>query len=117
MTTNLSAINPRKVPNNTVVLFGIRYSGRTSELGGDTRGRDNPKVYTYAMLKSGALWYVTGSGKVPTAAGWGAVEKWLNRDGRVVQWVRVAVEWADVVPPVARPEIESAPVTVDTLQA
>lgn len=85
-----------KVPNGTVILMGIRYDRAPDDDLDASRGRSNPKVYTYALLKSGGLWYVTGSGKVPVAAGWGAVNRWLERDGRVVEWVKAATEWADV---------------------
>lgn len=85
-----------KVPNGTVILMGIRYEGMGQTDLDTTRGRQTPKVYTYALLKSGGLWYVTGSGKVPTAAGWGAVNRWLERDGRTVEWVKAATEWADI---------------------
>lgn len=69
------------MPNGTVLVLSIRYRP-TDEPGGDTRGRAKPAVYTYAALKTGGLWYLTGSGRVPTAAGWGAVERWLARDNR-----------------------------------
>ena len=78
-------------PEGTVLLFGIRYW-------------DNPKVFTYAMLKADGLWYVTGgSSQVPTAAGWGAVERWLEKDGRVVEWVRIVIETEQVWPEPASP--------------
>ena len=76
-----------KVPNGTVLLFGVRYEGQTSE-----------KVWTYAMLKAGGLWYVTGNGRVPVAAGWPAIERWLAKDGRVVEWVKAATGWDDLYP-------------------
>lgn len=80
-------------PDGTVLVFGIRYEG------------DNPTVYTYAMLKAGGLWYVTGgSGRVPTAAGWGAVARWLEKDGRVVEWVELVTEKRRVWPVPASPE-------------
>ena len=80
--------DPRIMPNGVVLLLGVRYDF-TDRPGGDTRGRTNPTVYTYAALKTAGVWYVTGSGKVPTAAGWGAVERWLERDGRVLVSVDV----------------------------
>lgn len=87
-----------KVPNGTVLLFGIEYPGMGQTDRDTTRGRSTPKVFTYAMLKAGGLWYVTGTGKVPQAAGWGAVMNWLARDNRVVRWVRAATSWADLYP-------------------
>lgn len=75
----------RQAPNGTVLLMGVRYEGQTSD-----------KVWTYAWLKAGGLWYGTGNGRVPTAAGWEAVNRWLERDNRKVEWVRVATGWADL---------------------
>lgn len=74
-----------KVPNGTVLVFGIRYVPEDSE-GPQSASR----VFTYAMLKAGGLWYVTGQGRVPTAAGWPAVERWLEKDNREVVHVRAA---------------------------
>lgn len=102
-------LDSRKVPNGTVLVFGIRYE---REPEGDTRGRTNPTVYTYAMLKAGGLWYVTGTGKVPVAAGWGAIERWLERDGRVVEWVDVMGEPTRIWPAPAE-----EPADVDTSQS
>ena len=84
-------LNDAQVPDGAGRLMGIQYEGQTSD-----------KVWTYALLKAGGLWYMTGSGSAPQAAGWGAVNRWLERDGRVVLWVRVATGWADLypVPPV-----------------
>lgn len=76
-------LDSKKIPNGAVLIFYIRYD-RALDDPDETRGRTNPKIYTYAMLKAGGLWYVTGSGRVPTAAGWGAVQRWLERDGRTV---------------------------------
>lgn len=97
-------LDSRKVPNGTVLVFGIRYERTDDEPGGDTRGRTNPTVYTYAMLKAGGVWYVTGSGKVPQAAGWGAIERWLERDGRVVVSVQAATEMSQLWPLSDSPE-------------
>lgn len=74
-----------QVPDGTVLLMGIRYEGQTTD-----------KVWTYALLKAGGMWYVTGGPRNPQAAGWGAVNRWLERDGRIVLWVRVATGWADL---------------------
>lgn len=112
MTVNFT-MKRLKVPNDTVLLLGISYrrdepGGDTREMlqgvnyrsepGGDTRGRTNPKVFTYAALKAGGLWYLTGAGKAPQAAGWPAVERWLERDGRVVEWVKMAGEARTIWP-------------------
>lgn len=92
-----------KVPNGTVLLMGIQYEGQTSA-----------KVWTYALLKAGGLWYVTGNGKVPVAAGWEAINRWLAKDGRVVKWVRAATSWADLYPVPSEDDPSSL---VDTSQA
>lgn len=78
-------MNDASVPDGTVLLMGVKYESQTTD-----------KVWTYALLKAGGLWYVTGNGKAPVAAGWGAVNRWLERDGRVVLWVKAATEWAEV---------------------
>jgi hypothetical protein len=91
-----------KVPNGTVLLMGIQYENQTSA-----------KIWTYALLKAGGLWYVTGNGKVPVAAGWEAINRWLAKDGRVVKSVVVATGWAVLYTVPA--EDDSSP--VDTSQA
>ena len=88
-------LNSARVPDGTVLLFGVRYAGVVSD----------SKVYTYAMLKAGGFWYVTGGGRTPQAAGWGAVERWLERDGRMVEWVKTMTEAAQIWPPVVQPSI------------
>lgn len=80
-------MNPR-VPDGTVVIMGVRYEGMTSD-----------KIFTYVWLKAAGLWYSTGNAKTPTAAGWPAVERWLARDGRVVEWVEVVTATERVYPP------------------
>jgi hypothetical protein len=96
-------LNNSRVPNGTVLQFGISYQREDADPDA-TRGMTPPKVYTFAMLKAGGLWYVTGSGKVPVAAGWSAVERWLEKDGKVVEWVKAATEWRDVYPAPPLPE-------------
>jgi hypothetical protein len=91
-------LNNSKVPNGTILVFGIAYPGMGQTDLDTTRGRQTPKVFTYAMLKAGGLWYVTGTGKVPQAAGWGAVMNWLARDNREVVWVKVASDLVDLWP-------------------
>lgn len=80
-------LKSQEVPDGTVLLMDIEYGDETSSL-----------VCTYALLKAKGLWYVTG-GRGPQAAGWGAVERWLSRDGRVVREVRVVTE-AQIIWPV-----------------
>lgn len=93
-------LDSRAVPDGTLLLFGIRY-----EL------EDRPPsstTYTYAMLKAGGFWYTTGGGKTPQAAGWGAIERWLERDGRVVEWVRHVTETTQLWPLTAKPHLFEA---------
>lgn len=73
-----------KVPDGTILVFGVRY--RSENMAPAAR----EKVWTYAMLKAGGFWYVTGTGRVPVAAGWGAVERWLDADNREVVSVALA---------------------------
>lgn len=96
-------LESRTVPDGTVLLFGIRYVGPDQE--GIARPVSPPKVYTYAMIKAGEFWYVTGGGRTPQAAGWGAVERWLERDGREVVWVKAVTETVTLWP--AQPPEES----------
>lgn len=93
VTTMLWTMDPRKMPNGTVLFLGISYA--TAQVG-DTRGRTEPKIYTYAALKQAGVWYFSGAGKVPQAAGWGAVERWLERDNRVLEWVKIVSALEDV---------------------
>ena len=72
-------LDDKAVADNTLLLFGIRYAGSTSG-----------KTYTFAALKAGGRWFLTGTGKTPQDASWAAVERWLNDRGRVVAWVKVA---------------------------
>lgn len=100
------SMNPRALPNGTVLFFGISYeNARPREL--DTRGRTEPRVYTYVALKQAGVWYFSGAGKVPQMAGWGAVERWLERDGRALVWVKIVSDLVDVYP-VSVPEPEVA---------
>lgn len=96
-------LDSRKVPDGTVLVFGISY-----ERDPDASPRAERKVFTYAMLKAGGLWYVTGGGKVPSAAGWGAVERWLERDGRVVEWVNAVAQTVTLWPVPPSPEEDPA---------
>lgn len=94
-------LDNRKIPNQTVLILGISYPVDPSSLADPdaTRGLTPPKVFTYVALKAGGLWYLTGSGKVPVAAGWPAVERWLDKDGREVQWVDAVTSRTRVWPP------------------
>lgn len=83
-------------PNGTILLLGISYPGLTEPSKDATRGRTQPKVFTYAFLKAGNLWYGTGGAKVPQAAGWLAVVRWLDKDNRSVEWAKVVVETTDL---------------------
>lgn len=97
-------LESRTVPDGTVLLFGIRYVGPDQE-GIARMPEEEAKVYTYAMIKAGGFWYVTGGGRTPQAAGWGAVERWLERDGREVVWVKAVTETVTLWP--AQPPEES----------
>lgn len=109
MTEQAFKLDNSKIPNGAILLMGISYDGMGQTDLDTTRGRQTPKVFTYALLKAGGVWYTTGSGRVPQAAGWGAVERWLAKDNRVVEWVKVVTETADLWP--------VSPSPVDTSQA
>ncbi len=96
----------RKIPNGAVLLMGVSFT--SGEPGGDTRGRTSPKVFTYTLLKAGGLWYVSGSGKSPQAAAWGAVERWLGKDNRVLEWIEVVTETTRVYPQTGTPALTQA---------
>ncbi len=49
---------------------------------------DHPKVWTFAAIKAGGYWYLTGTGRVPQAAGWGAVARSASGERRSEQFVR-----------------------------
>jgi hypothetical protein len=92
-------LDTRAVPDGTILLFGIRYEPEPGE-----HRSALSKTYTYVIMKSGGLWYVSGTnGRNPQAAGWGAVERWLERDGRVVEWVRHVTETRQLWPFTVRP--------------
>ena len=92
-------LNSAQVPDGTVLLFGIRYAADPEGVTRMSSGASaSAKVYTYAMLKAGGFWYVTGGGRTPQVAGWGAVERWLERDGREVVWVDHVTETARLWP-------------------
>lgn len=77
-------LKDRNTPDGTILVMGIQYN-------------DSPKTFTYALLKVDGLWHVTGApGRVPYAAGWGAVERWLAKDGRNLVWVKVVSQTMDV---------------------
>jgi hypothetical protein len=96
-------LNNAKVPDGTLLLFGIRYTGQDPD-GVARTTEEEAKVYTYAMIKSGGLWYVTGGGRTPQAAGWGAVTRWLERDGREVVSVDLVTDKRRVWPVPSSPE-------------
>lgn len=99
-----------QVPDGTIMIMDIQYESQTTD-----------KVWTYVLLKAGGLWYFTGNAGTPTAAGWGAVERWLAKDGRVVVSVQVVTETVPIYPSPGAPEAAAivallAP-RVDTSQA
>lgn len=104
------ALDNSKVPNGTILVLGIRYETPPDE---DTRGRTQPKVYTYAAMKAGGLWYLTGAGKTPQAAGWTAVARWLERDGRVVDSVELVTTRSKIWPSPGPRGPAATSVTVD----
>jgi hypothetical protein len=93
----------KDVPNGTVLMLGISYrndeqAALTAGPSDANRGMSQPKVFTYVGLKAGGLWYFTGTGKTPQAASWPAVERWLARDNRKLEWVNQASRWTHLWP-------------------
>src|SRR5690606_10766269 len=82
----------------TILVFGIRYVNLD-----DGRPWNPSKVWTYAGLKAGGRWYLTGTGRVPQDAGWGAVARWLDEPNREVVSVKVASGWDQLYPPQKEP--------------
>jgi hypothetical protein len=110
MTEQTFSLGKLPVPNGTILIMGIQYENQTTD-----------KVWTYALLKAGGLWYVTGNGQVPTAAGWAAVERWLAKSNRRVVSVRAVTETVPLYPspgaPEAAPIVAALAARVDTSQA
>lgn len=77
-------LDDSQVPDGTVLLFDIRY------VDSETGSRASSKVFTYAGLKTSGRWYLTGTGRVPQDAGWGAVARWLDDPRREVVSVDLA---------------------------
>jgi hypothetical protein len=67
------------VGEGAVLLLGVRYAGLE-------------QTFTYAALHVGGRWYLTGTGRVPQDAGWGAVRRWYTSGGRTLVWVRTVTE-------------------------
>jgi hypothetical protein len=89
----------RRAANGTMLLVGISYHRQPEDASDANRGMTEPKILTYGMFKARGLWYVTGTGQTPQAAGVTAVKKWLAKNGRYVEWVRISVSTAAVWPP------------------
>jgi len=75
-------LNPRTMPDGVILILNVRYSSPD--------GPVNGTIYSHAALKSGGFWYLTGS-RAPQVAGWGAVERWLERDGRDLHSVKIMI--------------------------
>jgi hypothetical protein len=84
-------LKPGDIPNGTTFRLGIQY--RT--------GDRASKMFDYILLKAGGYWYMTGTG-VPQMAGWGAIERWLRRDGRTLVSVDLLSYHQRVWPPESR---------------
>lgn len=96
--TSDMGFDPRKMPTGSILVLAVRYTD--DEPTEDTRGRTNPKVYEYAFIKAAGVWHGSGSGKVPQAAGWGAIERWLERDGRDLVRIDMVTGQTGIWPPI-----------------
>lgn len=81
--------HPRQMPDGSMLLIGVSYPRPTNEIESTRPAESGPKVFTYVLLKAGGTWYTSGAGRTPQAAGWGAVEKWLERDGRKLEFIEI----------------------------
>lgn len=86
-------LDDTQVPDGTILVFGIRYANL------DGPGASRSKVFEYVALKASGRWYLTGTGRVPQDAGWGAVARWLDDPTREVVSVRIVTETAQLYPP------------------
>lgn len=102
-------LDDRQVADGTILILGIRYVDPDNQNG---PGASRSKVFTYAALKAGGRWYLTGTGRVPQDAGWGAVARWLDDPTREVVFVDTVTETARLYPapnpPVGDPETAKA---------
>jgi hypothetical protein len=80
MTVN-TTFDARSLPDGTLLVLNVRYQAHVDQ-------RTDPTIYQHAAIKTRGRWWITGSG--PQDAGWGAVERWLSRDGRELVSVEVA---------------------------
>lgn len=87
-------LDDSKVPDGTVMLIGVRYAGSVSG-----------KVYDFAALKAGGRWYFTGTG--PSDAGWGAVQRWLQANGRSVVYVKAVTGLTELWPDPEMPPLSN----------
>lgn len=90
------------MPDGVILVFNVRYQKHVDQ-------RTAPPVHPLAAIKSAGRWYVTGSG--PRAAGWGAIERWLERDNRELVSVEIATGartiWPDPVETLALDDADS----------
>ena len=93
-------LDDSQVPDGTVLLFGVRY------VDSETGSRASSKVFTYAGLKTSGRWYLTGTGRVPQDAGWGAVARWLDDPTREVVSVRTVTGAVEVWPTPSEQPVE-----------
>lgn len=110
-------LDDAQVPDGTILVFGIRYVDVDNPTGPgasrskvfkyvplkagvgiryvdaddlDGPGASRSKVFEYVALKARGRWYLTGTGRVPQDAGWGAVARWLDDPRREVVSVDLA---------------------------
>jgi hypothetical protein len=68
-------LDDTQVPDGTVLLAGIAFDSIPH------------KTWTYSLIKAGGRWYTSGTGKAPQDAGWGAIRRWLAREGTRVVYI------------------------------
>jgi hypothetical protein len=97
-------LDPRTMPDGVILALHVRY-------GAEEGDRPNPTIYTHAAVKSAGFWYLSGS-RAPQIAGWGAVERWLEKDRRELVRVEILTRRRTIWPePVAVVQDEIDPGT------
>lgn len=57
---------------------------------------DTPKTYSYALIRAGAKWYLTGPDS-PQAVSWKSLVSWLKRKNCTIHHLRIATVTEDLL--------------------
>jgi hypothetical protein len=84
------ALDPRSMADGVILALHVRYRAEEGN-------QPNPTIYTHAAVKSAGFWYLSGS-RAPQIAGWGAVERWLEKDRRELVRVEMLTRASTIYP-------------------